>query len=148
MLETTRHNYRLVTILIATIGAGLPLWTSSTRQTDFADPGFLFMWIAIGIFASLIVRFIVNLKIRDMVGCFAIGYVIAVVIYFVSSILLSSYVHARFELSLLMALLAGIASGGLGSLLWMGIKKSGTKENRKAQSLFSNRALDFISVVV
>lgn len=127
MLETTRHNYRLVTILISTIGAGLLLWTSSTRQTDFTDTGFLLLWITIGIFASLIVRFIVNLSIRDMVGCFAIGYVIAVVIHFVSSILLSSYVHTRFELSLFMALLAGITSGGLGSLLWMGIKKSGKK---------------------
>lgn len=127
MLETTRHNYRLVTILISTMGAGVPLWTSSTRQTDFTDPGFFLLWVGIGIFASLIVRFIVNLNIRDMVGCFAIGYVIAVVIHFVSSILLSSYIHARFELSLLMALLAGILSAWLGSLLWIGIKKSGSK---------------------
>ena len=100
---------------------------SSTRQTEFTDPGFLILWIGIGIFGSLIVRFIVNLKMRDMVGCFAIGYVIAVVIHFVSSILLSSYIQARFELSLLMALVAGITSGWLGSLLWMGIKKSGSK---------------------
>ena len=127
MLETTRHNYRLVTILISTMGAGIPLWASSTRQTEFTDPGFLILWIGIGIFGSLIVRFIVNLKMRDMVGCFAIGYVIAVVIHFVSSILLSSYIQARFELSLLMSLVAGITSGWLGSLLWMGIKKSGSK---------------------
>lgn len=128
MLEKTRHNYKLVTIFISTIGAGLPLWTSSTRQTDFTDTGFLLLWISIGIFASFIVRFIVNLDLRNMVGCFAIGYVIAVVVHFVSSILLSSYIHARFELSLLMALLAGITSGGLGSLLWKGIKKSGSKK--------------------
>ncbi len=136
MLETTRHNYRLVTIFISTFGAGLPLWTSNTRHTDFTDTGFLLLWVFIGIFASLIVRFIVNLKTRDMVGCFAIGYVIAVVIHFVSSILLSSYVHARFELSLLMALLAGITSGGLGSLLWVGIKKSGSKNTKKSTAAF------------
>lgn len=128
MLESTRHNYRLITIFISTFGAGLPLWTSSTRHTDFTEPVFLLIWVAIGIFASLVVRFIVNLKMRDMVGCFAIGYVIAVVIHFVSSILLSSYVHARFEISLLMAMLAGIVSGGLGSLLWMGVKRSGSKK--------------------
>lgn len=128
MLESTRHNYRLVTIFISTFGAGLPLWTSNSRQTDFTEPEFLVLWIAIGVFASLIVRFIVNLSMRDMVSCFAIGYVIAVVIHFVSSILLSSYVHARFEISLLMALLAGITSGGLGSLLWMGVKRGGSKK--------------------
>lgn len=128
MLESTRHNYRLVTIFISTFGAGLPLWTSNARQIDFTEPGFLVLWVAIGIFASLIVRLIVNLSMRDMVSCFAIGYVIAVVIHFVSSILLSSYVHARFEISLLMAMLAGITSGGLGSLLWMGVKRSGSKK--------------------
>lgn len=127
MLESTRHNYRLITILISSIGAGIPLWTSKTRQIDFTETEFFIIWIAIGIFASLIVRFIVNLNIRDMVGCFAIGYVIAVVIHFVSSILISSYVQSRFELSLFIALLAGITSGGLGSLLWVGIKKSGSK---------------------
>lgn len=129
MLESTRHNYRLVTILISSIGAGIPLWTSKTRQIDFTETEFLIIWIVIGIFASLIVRFIVNLNIRDMVGCFAIGYVIAVVIHFVSSILISNYVQSRFELSLFIALLAGIASGGLGSLLWLGKKKSGSKKN-------------------
>lgn len=128
MLESTRHNYRLVTIFISTFGAGLPLWTSNTRQTDFTDPGFLAIWVGIGLFASLIVRFIVNLKMRDMVSCFAIGYVIAVVIHFVSSILLSNFVHARFEISLLMAMLAGITSGSLGSLLWMGVKRGGSKK--------------------
>lgn len=127
MLETTRHNYRLITILISTIGAGIPLWTSTRRQIDFTDTEFLLIWIGIGIFASLVVRFIVNLKMRDMVGCFAIGYVIAVVLHFVSSILINSYVQAQFELSLLISLLAGITSGWVGSLLWTGIKKSGKK---------------------
>jgi len=126
MLETTRHNYRLITILIATIGAGLPLFTSNSRRIDFTEIGFLFIWICLGIFASLIVRFIVNLKIRDMVGCFAIGYVIAAVMYFVSSILTSGYVQAQFELSLLISMLAGVLPGGIGSLIWTGIKKSGS----------------------
>lgn len=128
MLETTRHNYRLITILISTIGAGMPLWTTNRRNVDFFDTEFLLIWIGIGILASLVARFVVNLKMRDMVGCFAIGYVIAVVIHFVSSVLINNYIQARFELSLLLALLAGIASGWLGSLLWLGIKKSGAKK--------------------
>lgn len=128
MLETTRHNYRLITILISTIGAGIPLWTTSRRQIDFTDTEFLLLWIGIGLLASLIVRFVVNLKMRDMVGCFAIGYVIAVVLHFVSSILVNNYVQARFELSLLFAILVGALSGWLGSLLWMGLKKSGSKK--------------------
>lgn len=130
MHETTRHNYRLITILISALGAGLPLWTTSRRQIDFMDTEFLLIWIGIGVLASLVVRFVVNLKMRDMIGCFAIGYVIAVVIHFVSSILLNSYIQARFELSLLVAILAGVASGWIGSLLWTGLKKVPGKKNR------------------
>ncbi|TVQ67279.1 MAG: hypothetical protein EA360_02555 [Balneolaceae bacterium] len=130
MLETTRHNYRLITILISTIAAGLPLWTSSARQFDFTDPGFLAVWILIGVAASFIAQFVVNLKLRDMIGAFAIGYVSAVVIHFVSTILLTSFVQSRFELSLLMAMLAGSGSAWIGSLLWKGIR-TGKKKRKK-----------------
>lgn len=122
MLETTRHNYRLITIFISTIAAGLPLWTSSARQIDFTDISFLLVWLLLGIVASFVTQFVVNLKMRDMIGCFAIGYVTAVVLHFVSTILLTSYIQSRFELSLLMAMLVGILSAWLGSLLWKGVK--------------------------
>lgn len=125
MLETTRHNYRLVAILLSTLGAGIPLWASSKRRIDFTDIEFIVMWTAIGILASFIARFVINLKMRNMVGCFAIGYVIAVVIHFVSSILVNSYVQAQFELSLFIALLTGIFSAWFGALIWTGLRKSG-----------------------
>lgn len=122
MLETTRHNYRLITIFISTIAAGLPLWTSSVRQIDFTDISFLLVWLLLGVVASFVTQFVVNLKMRDMIGCFAIGYVTAVVLHFVSTILLTSYIQSRFELSLFMAILTGILSAWLGSLLWRGVK--------------------------
>lgn len=122
MLETTRHNYRLISIFISTIAAGLPLWTSSARQIDFTDFFFLFVWLLLGVVASFVTQFVVNLKLREMIGCFAIGYVTAVVVHFVSTILLTSYIQSRFELSLLMAMLIGILSAWIGSLLWKGAK--------------------------
>lgn len=128
MLEATRHNYRLITILISTIAAGLPLWTSSARQIDFTEISFLLIWVLLGVIASFITQFVVNLKMRDMIGCFAIGYVTAVVVHFVSTILLTSYIQSRFELSLFMALVVGILSAWLGSLLWKGVK---VKKNTK-----------------
>jgi hypothetical protein len=123
MLEATRHNYRLITIFISMIAAGLPLWTSDMRQLDFDNINFLGLWILIGIAASFIVQFVVNLKPRDVIGSFAIGYVSAVVLHFVGTIMVSSYVQARFEISLLLALLAGISSGWIGSLLWSSVKR-------------------------
>lgn len=128
MLETTRHNYRLITIFISTIAAGLPLWTSSARQIDFTDISFLLVWLLLGVVASFVTQFVVNLKLRDMIGCFAIGYVTAVVLHFVSTILLTSYIQSRFELSLLMAMLVGILSAWVGSLLWKGVKTNKKKK--------------------
>ncbi len=128
MLEATRHNYRLITIFISTLAAGLPLWTSSSRQVDFTEITFLLIWLLLGVIASITTQFVVNLKLRDMIGCFAIGYVTAVVIHFVSSILLTSYIQSRFELSLFMALVIGITSAWLGSLLWKGVKVNKTKK--------------------
>jgi hypothetical protein len=128
MLETTRHNYRLITIFISMIAAGLPLWTSDIRQLDFNSINFLVLWVLVGIAASFIVQFVVNLKPREIIGSFAIGYVSAVVLHFVGTIMVSSYVQARFEISLLLALLAGISSGWIGSVLWSSVKRKRPKK--------------------
>ncbi|MEX0945092.1 MAG: hypothetical protein WDZ38_05405 [Balneolaceae bacterium] len=122
MLETTRHNYRLIAIFISTIAAGLPLWTSSVRQIDFTEISFLLLWGGLGIVASFVAQFVVNLKSRDMIGCFAIGYVIAIVIHFVTSILINNFIQSRFELSLLMAIVTGSLAAWIGSMLWKGVK--------------------------
>jgi len=130
MLETTRHNYRLIAILISTIGAGLPLWTAGTRQIDFTDASFLLTWLLVGFAASFVSQFVVNLKARDMVSCFAIGYVTAVVLHFVGTILLTNYIQTQFEVTLLMAILTGSLSGWFGSLLWTGVKTGKKKSKR------------------
>lgn len=130
MLETTRHNYRLITIFISMIAAGLPLWTSDIRQLDFNNLEFLVLWILIGIAASFVVQFVVNLKPRDIIGSFAIGYVSAVVLHFVGTILISSFVQTSFEITLLLALLTGIASGWIGSMLWSGVKRKKPKKRK------------------
>lgn len=129
MLETTRHNYRLISIFISTLAAGLPLWTSDLRQIDFTNYSFLITWLIIGFIASFVVQFVVNLKPRDIIGSFAIGYVTAVVIHFVATILLTSYIQTRFELTLLMALVVGVLAGWLGTLMWRGVKT--TKKKKK-----------------
>ncbi len=132
MLETTKHNYKLIAIAISTLAAGLPLWTRDVREIDFGDTGFLLTWVFIGMVASFVSRFVVNLNMRDMISSFAIGYVAAVVIHFVSTILLTSYIQTRFELSLFAALVAGVFSGWFGSFIWVGIRRKGPgKKNQK-----------------
>lgn len=122
MLETTRQNYKLIAISIATISAGIPLWTQTTTNINFTDTSFLIQWLLFGVIGSFLTLFIANLKMRDMIGSFTIGYSIAVIIYFVSRILISNMIHSQFILSLAIAIGFGIVSGWIGSLLWAGIK--------------------------
>ncbi|PWN07778.1 hypothetical protein [Rhodohalobacter mucosus] len=123
MLETTRQNYKYIGLAIATIAAGIPLWTYSGSAIDFTSYSFLAIWAAIGIAASFFSLFVINLNMRDMASSFVSGYVIAVILYFVSRILVSSMVHTQFILSLLMAIGVGLISGFSGSLIWRFIKK-------------------------
>ena len=127
MLETTRHNYRLIAIFISTIAAGLPLWTSDARQINFSEISFLVTWVILGVVASFIVKFVVNLKMRELIGCFSAGYVIAIVIHFVATILMTSYIQTGFELTLLTAILTGAVSAWIGSMLWRGVRVKRTK---------------------
>lgn len=125
MIESTRQRYKLIAILIATLGAGLPLWTRPVRQIDFTDPSFLAAWTGIGISAAFVSLFFINLKTLDLVASFTIGYVVAVVGMFVGGILILNHVHAQLTLALLISMGAGVVSGLAGSLIWSWIKKRG-----------------------
>jgi hypothetical protein len=128
MIESKRHNYRLIAIAISTLAAGLMVWTQNSRQIDFTDPSFLILWLLVGTIASFFCQLIVNLRMSDITGSFAIGYVIAIVIHFISGVLVSNYVQTRFEFFLLIALITGSAAGWLGAFLWSLLRKSGRKK--------------------
>jgi len=122
VIESSRQNYKMIAILIATIAAGLPIWTRSLRQIDFTDPNFLILWVSIGVIASFTTLFFVNLKTWDMVSSFTIGYIIAVVLHFVGGVLIVNYIHTQFALALLISMGTGIVAGMIGSYIWIGIK--------------------------
>ncbi|WP_069131950.1 hypothetical protein [Rhodohalobacter halophilus] len=131
MIESTRQNYKLIAILISTIAAGIPLWTHSGRAINFTDTTFILTWVAIGIVASFVALFVVNLKTKDMISSFIIGYMVAVITYFVSRILISNMIHTQFVISLALAIGVGAFSGWVGSLFW---SKAKTKNRNKKKS--------------
>jgi hypothetical protein len=112
----------MIAILIATIAAGMPIWTRSLRQIDFTDPTFLLIWLGIGIVGAFTTLFFVNLKPWDMVTSFTVGYVIATVLHFIGGILITNYIHTQFSIALLISMGIGILSGVIGSYIWKGIK--------------------------
>jgi hypothetical protein len=113
----------MISILIATIAAGLPIWTKSLRLLDFTDPNFLLLWLSTGVIGSFTALFFVNLKTWDMVTSFTVGYVIATVLHFIGGILITNYIHTQFTLALLISMGIGITSGFIGSFIWRAIKK-------------------------
>ncbi|MEX0646373.1 MAG: hypothetical protein WEA56_07585 [Balneolaceae bacterium] len=123
MPAANRQNYKLIAILTATLAAGLPLWTSTSRQIDFTGISFLAGWLVLGFISALFVRFFINLKTKDMISSFIVGYVLAVIVYFVGRVLLANIIHPQFLLSLVIAMIAGSVSGWLGSLFWSWIKR-------------------------
>lgn len=127
MLESTRQNYKLIAIFISTVAAGIPLWTQTGSAVDFTQLSFLISWGGIGIAASFITLFVVNLKMRDMISSFIIGYIIAVIIYFVSRILIANMIHGQFITSLILAICFGIITGWFGPFVWTRIKRKKIK---------------------
>lgn len=123
MLETTRQNYKLIAIFISTLAAGIPLWTQTGTAVDFTAPSFLIAWGVLGIIASFVTLIVVNLKSKDMISSFIIGYMLAVIVYFVSRILISNMIHSQFILSLALAIGFGILTGWIGTFIWSRVKK-------------------------
>jgi len=131
MLETTRQNYKLIAIFISTIAAGIPLWTQTGRAVDFTELSFLISWGLLGIIASFVTLFVANLKSKDMISSFIIGYMLAVITYFVSRVLVSNMIHPQFLLSLSLAIGFGIVTGWFGTFVWGRIKKKKRKTKGK-----------------
>lgn len=131
MLDTTRQNYKLIAIFISTLAAGIPLWTQTGRAVDFTEISFLFSWGILGLIASIVTLFVVNLKSKDMISSFIIGYMLAVIIYFVSRILISNMIHSQFLLSLTLAIVFGIVTGWFGTFTWGRMKKKRSKPKKK-----------------
>lgn len=131
MLDTTRQNYKLIAIFISTLAAGIPLWTQTDRAVDFTEISFLISWGLLGIIASFVTLFVVNLKSKDMISSFIIGYMLAVITYFVSRILISNMIHSQFLLSMVLAIGFGIFTGWFGTFTWGRVKKKKRPKSKK-----------------
>lgn len=127
MLSSTKNNYKLIAIFASAIAAALPLWTQSTRRIDFLDPTFIIVWILFGLLMSFFILFFISLRKNEMISSFIVGYMLAVIIYFVGTILLTNVVHGQFLIALSLAIVAGLISGWSGSMVWVFIKKRNRK---------------------
>ncbi|MFU8811941.1 MAG: hypothetical protein ACNA78_03180 [Balneolaceae bacterium] len=112
------YNRKMITLVIATIAAGIPVATTPVSQLQFTDPAFLGVWALAGIVASFVTYLYFNIRLKDITGVFLLGYMIAVILRFVADILVSNITHANLSLSLLIAMVVGGASGFTGAYIW------------------------------
>lgn len=124
-----KKNHKLISIIIATIAAGIPISTVSAHQLNFSDPVFLITWCLLGILGAFGTFLYFNLQMRDVIGTFIVGYMLAVILRFVADIIINNIAHSNLSISLLLAMGVGAASGWIGAGLWRLIKK--TKRKKK-----------------
>lgn len=132
MSRKDRNNQKLIALIIATVAAGIPLATSPGAQITFTDTNFLLIWVMPGIFGSFVTFLYFSIKMREIIGSFMLGYVLAVIIRFVGDILISNVAHGDLSLSLFVALGVGGFSGWFGSAMWALIRRQGRNQTSKS----------------
>ncbi len=124
-----KKNHKLISIIVATIAAGIPISTVSAHQLNFTDPVFLITWCLLGILGAFGTFLYFNLQMRDVIGTFIVGYMLAVILRFVADIIINNIAHSNLSISLLLAMGVGAASGWIGAGSWRLIRK--TKRKKK-----------------
>lgn len=123
-----KKNHKFISIVVATIAAGIPIATVPAHQLDLTDPSFLFVWCMMGVVGSFGTYLYFSLQKSDIVGTFVVGYVLAVILRFVMDIVVNSITHSNLSLSLFIAMAAGAFAGWAGSGIWTLLKKSRRKK--------------------
>jgi hypothetical protein len=118
-----KHSQKLISIIVATVAAGIPISTSSAHQLNFLDPSFLVLWVCFGMVGSFGMFLYFSLKMRDIIGTFTLGYMLAVIIRFVADILINNISHSNLTVSLAVSIVAGAVAGWLGTMLWTIIRR-------------------------
>lgn len=121
------QNHKFISIIVALIAAGIPISTIPSHQLNFTDPLFLLTWCFLGIIGSFGTFLYFNLKKRDIVGTFIMGYMLAVILRFVVDVIVNNIAHSNLSLSLILAMAVGAFSGWAGSEIWIQLKKTRRK---------------------
>lgn len=117
----------MIALITSTLVGGLPLWTSGIRSVQLDDLTFIGLWVGLGVLLSFTLLLFISLRAGEMASSFATGFVIAVILHFVGSILIHSVVQPDLISSVLISLVVGGATGASGPLIWSGIKRGGRR---------------------
>ncbi len=120
------QSAKLITTIVATVSAGIPIWTVSARDLNFTDPIFLAVWFLIGAFVTLLAALFSSIETKNLIGAVTAGFAIALVIRFLADMFFGAARHSMLGVELLIAVGIGAASAWVVTytITVFGVKKS------------------------
>jgi hypothetical protein len=120
------QSAKLITTIVATVSAGIPIWTVSARDLNFTDPAFLAVWFLIGAFVSLLATLFSAIDSKNLIGAVTAGFTIALVIRYLADMFSGVARHSMLGAELLIAIGIGAVSAWIVTytMTFFGVKKS------------------------
>lgn len=113
------QSAKFFTTIVATVAAGIPIWTISYRDLNLTDPSFLAIWFLIGITVTFVATLFSSMKSGELIGAITVGFTIAIIIRFLGDMFFGSPGHSNLGLDLMVAVGVGAFSSWVGSFAIM-----------------------------
>jgi len=113
-----KQSSKFTAIVVATIAAGIPIWTVSSRDLNMTEPSFLGVWFLIGIVVTVLAIIFTNMDTRELIGAITAGFLIAVMIRYMADMFFGSARHSLIGMELLIAAGIGACSSWIGSFTY------------------------------
>lgn len=104
------QSAKFIITILATISAGIPIWTVSSRNLNLTDPSFLSVLFLIGIAVAVIANLFSNLKPGDLIGAITAGFALTIIIRFMADMFFGTSNLSMIGLQLLIATVVGALS--------------------------------------
>ncbi len=113
-----QQSSKFAATVVAAIAAGIPIWTVSSRDLSMTEPSFLGIWIAIGVFVTILAILLTKMETKDLIGAITIGFLIAVIIRYMADMFFGSARHSLIGIELLIAAGVGAFSAWIGTFAY------------------------------
>lgn len=105
----TQSN-KFIIIIVATVSAGIPVWTVSQRELNLADPTFLAIWFLIGAVVTILATIFSSIKSRELIGAVTAGFALAIILRFLGDMFIGSGGQSLLGIEILIAVGVGAVS--------------------------------------
>jgi hypothetical protein len=124
------QSAKFIITIVATVSAGIPVWTISSRNLNLTDPSLFGILLLIGIAVTVIANLFFNLKPGDLIGAVTAGFALAVIIRFLADMFFGTSNLSMIGIQLIIATAIGAISAWMVTFA-MGFKNEKQTVKRK-----------------